>query len=221
MVTIPSAVRLKRTPRLATQEVLERQFPGRRSQLKREILTAALACFNEQGLEPTTIQDIRIRCDTSVGNIYHHFGNKDGLISALFFCVLDDQARLREQYLSTAHSAKEGVAALVYSYLDWVTTEPDLARFQFQARSAVAKGPKAADLAERNRQRNRQIYEWLVSRQGTGGRLTAPPELLPSLIIGQAESYCRAWLSGRAHSSPAVFREHLARAAWASLLECS
>ena len=80
---------------MATHEALERQFPGRRAHLKRHILHGALACFNEQGLEPTTIDQIRVRCDTSVGNIYHHFGNKDGLIAALFFCALDDQARLR------------------------------------------------------------------------------------------------------------------------------
>lgn len=203
---------------MATSDVLERQFPGRRAQLKREILSAALACFNEQGLEPTTILDIRTRCGTSVGNIYHHFGNKEGLIAALFFCVLDDQARLRETALQAAPSSEGGVAALVHTYVDWVTAEPELARFQFQARASVAKGPQAAALSERNRQRNRQIRDWLLRQLQAGElRLNVPGELVPSLIIGQAENYCRAWLSGRVQSPPTQFREPLARAAWASL----
>lgn len=81
---------------MATTDVLERHYPGRRVQLKRDILLAALACFNEHGLEPTTIEMVRLRCNTSVGNLYHHFGNKEGLVAALFFCALEDQARLRE-----------------------------------------------------------------------------------------------------------------------------
>ena len=134
----------------------------------------------------------------------------------MFFCVLDDQARLREAYLDAARSAEEGVAALVGAYLEWVTTEPELARFQFQARSSVAKGPQAEELAERNRQRNRQIHEWML-HQSAREIHAAPPELLPSLIIGQAESYCRAWLSGRVASQPLDFKAPLAKAAWASL----
>lgn len=200
--------------------MLERQYPGHRAQLKRDILSAALACFNEQGLEPATIEDIRTRCDTSVGNIYHHFGNKDGLIAALFFCALDDQERLRTDYLQAASGAEARVAALVYAYLDWVAIEPELARFQFYARSAVAQGPKAGELAERNRQRNRQVRDGLADPAQPDVLAAVPRELLPSLIIGQAESYCRAWLSGRVHPAPHQFRELLARAAWASLTAC-
>lgn len=205
---------------MAILEVLERQYPGRRAQLKRDILSAALACFNEQGLEPTTIEDIRTRCDTSVGNIYHHFGNKDGLIAALFFCALDDQERLRADYLQAALGIESRVAALVHSYLDWVAAEPELARFQFHARAAVAQGPKAEELADRNRQRNRQVRDWLADPEQLNPLAAVPMELLPSLIIGQAESYCRAWLSGRVQSSPDRFREPLARAAWASITAC-
>ncbi|RZU38716.1 TetR family transcriptional regulator [Fluviicoccus keumensis] len=205
---------------MAIQEVLERQYPGRRAQLKRDILSAALACFNDKGLEPTTIEDIRVRCDTSVGNIYHHFGNKDGLIAALYFCALDDQARQRTDYVKGTASAEARVAALVHAYLDWVTAEPELARFQFQARSAVAQGPNAAELADRNRQRNRQVREWLADPEQLGQLASVPMELLPSLIIGQAESYCRAWLSGRVQSPPDRFSEPLARAAWASIAAC-
>lgn len=203
---------------LAITDVLERRHPGRRAQLKRDILQAALACFNEHGLEPTTIEMVRLRCNTSVGNIYHHFGNKEGLVSALFFAALEDQARLREDYFSRAATAQEGIAALVHGYVDWVTAEPELARFQYQARAAVAQGPQADELAQRNRERNRTLLAWFDAA-GRREQLPAgwPPELLPSLLVGQAEHYCRAWLSGRVQASPRRYREHLARAAWAAL----
>lgn len=203
--------------KLTTANVLECAFPGARAKVKRSILLGALTCFNEHGLEPTTIEMIKVHCDTSVGSIYHHFGNKDGLVGALFFTALDDQARLLQSYFDLAQSSREGVAALIHSYVDWVAAQPDLARFQFQARSSVAKGSRGKELAQRNRQRNRQIMEWLGTPSRRSQFRDWPAELLPSLIIGQAENYCRAWLSGRVRTSPHHYREHLAEAAWCAV----
>ena len=200
-----------------TADLLERSYPGRRAELKRDIFRKALSLFNEQGIEATTIDMIRAECDTSVGAIYHHFGNKEGLVAALFFTALEDQARLRDAYLETAKTTEEGVQALVFSYVDWVERQPEWARFQYHARFAVTKGPLKDELVARNKSRNRQLLEWLAA-PGRGDELQrVPAELMPSLIIGQAESYCRAWLSGRVQSSPKTYRDVLAEAAWRSI----
>lgn len=198
-------------------DLLERCYPGRRAELKRNILQQALGCFNRLGLEATTIEMIRAECETSVGAIYHHFTNKEGLVAALFFTALDDQAQLRGSYLAQAQTLEQGVQALVYSYVDWVDAQPEWARFQFHARFAVTRGPFSEELAERNRTRNRSLLEWLKARSASDALPAIPAELLPSLIIGQAESYCRAWLSGRVQGRPREYREHLAAAAWRSI----
>ena len=202
---------------METSDLLERCYPGRRAELKRDIFRKALALFNEQGIEATTIEMIRAECDTSVGAIYHHFGNKEGLVAALFFTALDDQARLRDRYLSDATTTQEGVYALVHSYVDWVDSQPEWARFQYHARFAVTKGPFKGELATRNKVRNKQLLEWL-SASAMGDELKgAPAELMLSLIIGQADNYCRTWLSGRVKASPKVYRDKLAQAAWRSI----
>ena len=197
--------------------VLERAYPGARAQLKRRMLAGALACFNEHGIAPTTIEMVLLRCEASVGNLYHHFGSKEGLVAALFFCALQDQGELIEQELARAQTVREGVAALVYSYVDWITAQPELARFMFQARSAVAKGPHGAELQQRNRQRAKLVMSWFGEPGRTGRIKDWPMELLPSLIIGAAENYSRAWLSGRVKATPAQQRARLAEAAWASI----
>lgn len=199
-------------------DLIERAVPGRRSELKRGILRQALTCFNEAGIEATTIETIRARCDTSVGAIYHHFGNKEGIVAALFFAALDDQGALRDQHLSNAHTAEQGVAALVRSYVEWVDAEPDWARFVFQGRFAVANGPFKEELLSRNQQRNRQLSEWMTGEGRREAFSHIPAELLPSLIIGTAESYARAWLSGRVKHSPTAYADLLAQAAWASIM---
>lgn len=202
---------------MSIQSVLERCHPGRRASLKRDILAASLAQFNEHGIEATTVDAIKAACETSVGAIYHHFGNKEGMVAALFFCALDEQYALLQRYLEGARTPQEGVHAMVFSYLDWVVAEPELARFQFQARAVVARGPLADSLAERNRRRNKLVMGWFSQpgRESALGR--CPPELMPSLVIGQAESYCRAWLSGRVRSSPEAYRAALAAAAWSGI----
>lgn len=202
---------------MQTSDLLERCYPGRRAELKRDIFGKALKLFNEQGIEATTIEMIRAECDTSVGAIYHHFGNKEGLVAALFFTALDDQARLRDSYLSEAQTTQEGVYALVHSYVDWVDSQPEWARFQYHARFAVTRGPFKEELATRNKARNKQLLEWL-SASARGEELKGfPAELMPSLIIGQADSYCRTWLSGRVKGRPKAYRDMLAAAAWRSI----
>ena len=198
-------------------DLFERTFPGRRSDLKRSILREALACFNEVGIEATTIETIRARCETSVGAIYHHFGNKEGIVAALFFAALEDQAALRAHHLEQAQTAQAGVEALVRSYVEWVDAHPEWARFVFQSRFAVANGPHKDELLTRNKQRNRQLTEWMSDEERREAFSHIPAELLLSLIIGAAESYARAWLSGRVKSSPKDYASLLAQAAWASI----
>ena len=198
-------------------DLIERTFPGRRSDLKRSILREALACFNEAGIEATNIETIRARCDTSVGAIYHHFGSKEGIVAALFFAALEDQAALREHYLTQAQTAQAGVQALVCSYVEWVDAQPDWARFVFQSRFAVANGPFKDELLTRNKQRNRQLTEWMSEEGRAEAFSHIPAELLLSLIIGAAENYARAWLSGRVKKSPNAYASLLAQAAWASI----
>ncbi|WP_160107494.1 TetR/AcrR family transcriptional regulator [Pseudomonas izuensis] len=202
---------------METSDLLERCYPGRRAELKRDIFRKALKLFNEQGIEATTIDMIRAECDTSVGAIYHHFGNKEGLVAALYFTALDDQARLRDSYMAEAATTQAGVHALVYSYVDWVDSQPEWARFQYHARFAVTKGPFKDELATRNKARNKQLMEWLFDSARRAEMGDIPAELILSLIIGQADSYCRAWLSGRVKGSPKAYREMLADAAWRSV----
>src|SRR5215470_14374357 len=51
---------------------------------RKSILDAALACFLERGVAATTTEEIRDRSGASIGSIYHHFGDKEGLAGALY-----------------------------------------------------------------------------------------------------------------------------------------
>ncbi|WP_289101484.1 TetR/AcrR family transcriptional regulator [uncultured Marinobacter sp.] len=197
--------------------ILENRFPGRRAALKREILEQALHCFNDLGVEATTIDAIKARCDTSVGAIYHHFGNKEGILSALFFAAMDDQRQQLERELAGANNLREAVFCIIESYLDWVTANREWARFLYQARSPLAKGPFQQELKDRNIQNYQKLKEQLIGLGKGDINIVQPFEMLFSLIIGPSENYCRAWLSGRVKTSPQEYRKEFAESAWRSL----
>lgn len=195
-------------------DLFDRTEPGARKAHKREILRAALQCFNEFGVEMTPIDTIRERANSSIGSIYHHFGNKEGLIAAIYLAALDDQLTLTQAALTQADSPKASIYALVQSYLQWVTEEPDAARFLFRVRQSVSSGPHKAALAERNKQRYGSLLKRLMNGVQEGSIRALPPETYASLLIGQAESYCKAWLTQRVKTPPLVFAEVFCEAAW-------
>ncbi|USA45650.1 TetR/AcrR family transcriptional regulator [Acinetobacter sp. C26M] len=205
----------------AAQQLLERLYPQRRSLLKRQILLDALSCFIEYGLETTSIEMIREKSDSSVGAIYHHFKNKDGIVAVLVFAALDDQAQLRDQYLQQAKSLKELLYALIYSYVDWVSDQPKFAQFLLLAHFSVQQGEFRQQLHDKNKLRNQKIVSYISNYADASLLKSVPAELMMSLVIGATESYCRAWLSEKVMTNPRAYRETLAQAAWDSLQHLS
>jgi AcrR family transcriptional regulator len=47
------------------------------------LLESATRLFGERGYANTSLEDIAIDCDLTIGAIYHHFGNKKSLFSAV------------------------------------------------------------------------------------------------------------------------------------------
>lgn len=188
---------------------------------RQDILNAALACAAEGGVDAVTIDGVRARCGASVGSIYHHFGNRDGIVAALFFDIFHDQSRSVQAQLDAAQGVEAGVHALVTGYLDWVVAQPERARFMFQSRGAVAAGQRTPDLVEAARRRNQALVAWFEPHRQSGALRNLPCELMPSLVMGPVQSYCRAWLSGNAGQgglpSPTTYRAELADAAWRSV----
>lgn len=187
---------------------------------RQDILQAALQCFAEAGIEAASIDMVRQRCGASVGSIYHHFGSKEGIVAALYFDILSEQAHRIQKQLDKARSVpmpdevRAGVRALVLGYLDWVVSQPERARFLFQARTLVAQGPQAEELSAQARRRQQALLAWFEPHRQSGALQDIPCELMPSLVMGPVQSYCRAWLSGGAGlPSPRKYRDVLADAA--------
>lgn len=183
---------------------------------KSAILTAALAVFSEHGIEAATIDDIRQRSGASVGSIYHHFGNKEGLAAALFAQGLDDYWTRLIAAIAAAPDARLAIHAMLDTHVGWIVAKPDLARFLFARRQAVSQAHEDS-IRQLTNQRFKQLFElfkpWF--QQGLFRRL--PSELYAPLLLGPAQELSRHWLGGRLAFDPRQAIEELSGAAWRSI----
>ena len=180
---------------------------------KQEILDAALRGFAEKGLAGTTVEEVRTRSGASVGSIYHHFGDKQGIAAALYVAILRDYQEGLLAVLERAGDARDTVEELVRHHLRWVAADRDRARFLLGARP-----PRAVDeIRGLNRRAFSATASWLDEQVAAGRIRPIPFDLFYAVLIGPAQEFCRHWLEGRLRTSMRTAERELAAAAWGAL----
>ena len=71
--------------------------PDHSEDRRRQILRAAMTCFARRGFHLTTMNDISVEAQISVGLIYRYFDSKDAVITFMASEHLDDLRRVLEQ----------------------------------------------------------------------------------------------------------------------------
>jgi len=196
----------------------------RSQQKKQQILQQALMCFVEHGVPGTTIDMIREATQTSVGSLYHHFGNKDAIVGAVYREGMRDFAMLLKGYLQdlsrgeelSEQDAKDGVKALVFANVDWISQQPLWAQYVFQHRASVVGQAKLNFNADSNLF-NSFITNWFAPYIEGGFIKDYPLELLNAFVTGPVHNYARHWLAGRHEVPLSEYREDFAEAAWSAV----
>lgn len=186
---------------------------AKRPDCRQRVLSAALQCFNERGVEATSISDICAHADASVGSVYHHFGCKEGIVKALLAEGLRSNMQHLESNLVGARGAREGVCAVVHSLIEWVTAHPDWARFIYAnlGQSNVSATPQVAAVSAEYAQLI-GIYFAPHLKEGAFRRL--PEACWAPLVLGPVHDYARRWLNGQVKTDIAAHTELFADAAW-------
>lgn len=181
---------------------------------RQAILDAALHCFNATGIQATTIEQIRDESGCSIGSLYHHFGNKEGIASALFIDGIGDLNAGLLRRLEQCESAEEGVRSVVLHYADWVGQHVDMARFLVHSRE-ISFAPEArARLKSIYLSHFGAVFTWFGRFVLRGEMKQLPPETYIPIISGPVEDYARLWLSGRTRTPLSEVAEVFADAAW-------
>jgi AcrR family transcriptional regulator len=161
------------------------------AQTRRSICDAALDLFVEKGVAATKMEDILGNSGISVGSFYYLFKNKVDLAATLY---LETQQQLFETLLDKLNShrkapAKEGIAALIRTYLKWVTDHPKGIYFLTFCRDPEVKNDEREKASEAEFYTT--IYNWLQGLCEQGEIIKLTPQQYLALLFGPVEYLVR------------------------------
>ena len=169
---------------------------------REDLLAAGLAVFDRDGFEGATVAAIRTRARASNGSFFHFFASKKELAGTLFLDILQSYHAAIVTSVDANCGARDGVARLIGAHLDWVVNNRREARFLFEiSRSEWSEEVRGAQRSENSRLAE-GIERWRAPLLARGELLPMSAVLFFSQIIGPAQIFCRAFLSGRDRSDP-------------------
>lgn len=167
-----------------------------------DLLAAGLAVFDRDGFEGATVAAIRTRAKASNGSFFHFFGSKKELAGTLFLEIIGRYHAAVLAALDEPCGAREGVARLIRAHLDWVANSRREARYLFEiSRSEWSEEIRGAQRAQNSRLAD-AVERWRAPLIARGELLPMPATVFFSQLIGPAQIFCRAWLSGRDRADP-------------------
>jgi AcrR family transcriptional regulator len=178
------------------------------------ILTAALQCFNEYGLENTTVQDIQQVAKCSTGSLYHHFGSKEGIAGSLFVETFKNMNEGVLAELQRCSDARTGVQVVVTQICEWVSANTSSARFLLQSRDIQFSQDMHRQLSHEHNEIMRGYFSWFTPFVEDGSMKSLPLDTYVPLIIGPAQEYARRWLAKQVDRPPASLTRVFSDAAW-------
>ena len=179
-----------------------------------EILEAALAVFTRHGYQRATIEEIRAASGASTGSIYHHFGGKEELAAALYVEGLRAYQRSFLDVLARGDDAEGTVRAIVANHLDWVASNPEMARYLLSTRAAEVVRATDRELRTMNRGVIGATREWIDREVDAGVLRALPTALYYAILIGPAQEFARQWLRARDAEAMREAERVLPDAAW-------
>lgn len=143
------------------------------------LLATAHAVFTAQGYADASMDDLTAQAGLTRGALYHHFGDKKGLLQAVV-AQLDAAMDARLQTISaTAADPRDGFRSRCHAYLQ-MALEPDIQRIVLRDARAVLGG--ASPEAQRHCVASMQGLIENLMRLGVVA--DANPQALASLIYG-------------------------------------
>lgn len=197
----------------STSQKFDRR-PPQSSSRKRQILDAALHCFNQHGLVGMTLEHIRDHSGASTGSIYHLFAGKQEIAAALYLDLLTDFQQSHLHELTRHRSAHRGITAAVRHYLDWIAANPPGARYLLDTGQAAFLDTIRAPIARHNQNFFGTLADWVAQHVADGHLASLPPKVMLALTVGPAKEFARHWLAGGTPQEMKRARAFLPRAAW-------
>lgn len=177
--------------------------------VREDLLAAGLAVFDRDGFDGATVAAIRARARASNGSFFHVFASKKELAGALLLKVLQHYHAAVLAVLDPAPGAREGIDRLIRAHLDFVVNNRREARYLFE----ISRSEWGEEVRDAQRAQNERLLDgierWRAPLVARRELLPMAPVMFVSQLIGPAQIFCRAFLSGRDRIDPRAQAETL------------
>lgn len=184
---------------------------------RQRALKAALTLFDSQGINATTIEEVRERSGVSIGSLYHHFGSRAGLLATLYQDLLDRYRAVLMAELARCQDARAILETVIVTHITWAVTNTAATRFLMEYRHHPEVSAAEDDLQEGTADFLRPLLARIKPAVAAGEIRDLPPELLSSLVIGPAQNWLKLWFAGRTGLEPQIAARQLTELAWAAI----
>jgi AcrR family transcriptional regulator len=144
-----------------------RQNPARTELRRQQVLTAAEACFCEDGFRGASMADISRRAGMSTGHIYHYFRSKEAIVEAIV--ERDEESGL--QLIERLKGSDNILETMIERVDDCMVDRPDItkAALLLEIKAEASRNPVMAEIVRDCHNRIReQIEDILKAGQAQG-----------------------------------------------------
>jgi AcrR family transcriptional regulator len=160
------------------------------AETRAKLMAAARHAFGTVGYAAASMDDFTAAVGLTRGALYHHFGDKKGLLEAVIDEIDDEMCRRLKAISDRAPSRWQGVVDEWIAYIE-MALEPEIQRIMFRDGPAVlgdfSQRPSAQRCIE-------ALTESLRALKADEVIIDAEPEALARLING-ASSHAATWIA--------------------------
>lgn len=169
---------------------------------RHKLLAAAEELFDQHSYDSTSVAQLGTAAGVSNGSFFHAFSTKDALAAQLYLVALESYHAALIATLAPNPAAKEGVGALILAHLNWVVLNRRQAEFLFNQSRSDWLTHITEHQADENKRFGESLEAWVRPLMDAGHLHPLPTPVFVAHLIGPAQIFCRAWLSGRTTDNP-------------------
>ncbi|MFV3289909.1 TetR/AcrR family transcriptional regulator [Pseudomonas sp. NY11955] len=143
------------------------------------LLATARRCFSALGYANTSMDDLTAQAGLTRGALYHHFGDKQGLLAAVVEQIDSEMDQRLQSISEGAEDAWEGFRQCCRAYLE-MALEPEIQRIVLRDARSVLGGASP----DSQRQCIASMQRLIGDLMQQGVIAEADPQALASLIYG-------------------------------------
>jgi len=101
---------------------------------RQQILTTTLNLFSNKGYFNTSVRDIARESGVSIGSIYHHFKDKEGIATAMYKNLIDRMVTQLSQIKVSHNNTHDRCRAVIEFLFEMTEEEPEVMEFMLSSK---------------------------------------------------------------------------------------